>query len=248
MKKLITIAFIFLLMPVLSAQAGDKIDSDRDGITDEIEINIYRTDPNSKDTDKDGFTDWEELNRGYTPLDARNLKLEQNDHDNDGLSDREELRFGTDLSKPDTDGDGFSDKDEISKGFDPLDAKNKKSIKRIEIDLEVQRLAMYQGRVRLNYFKVSTGKKTMPTPTGKFEIANKSLKAWSKKYGLWMPYWLGVRNQGFGIHELPYWPNGYREGSNHLGIAVSHGCIRLGIGDAEKLFKWAEVGTPLIIY
>lgn len=239
---------MIILIPIFTVQAAEKIDTDQDGITDDLEITIYKTDPNNKDTDGDGFTDWEELNKGFTPLDARKFKLEQSDYDRDGLSDREELKFGTDLSKLDTDGDGFNDKAEIDKGFDPLDANNKKSTKRIEIDLKAQRLSMYQGKIRMNYFKVSTGKKSMPTPTGTFAVANKSIKAWSKKYGLWMPYWVGIRNQGFGIHELPYWPNGYREGANHLGIPVSHGCIRLGIGDAKKLYNWAEIDTPIIIY
>jgi lipoprotein-anchoring transpeptidase ErfK/SrfK len=52
----------------------------------------------------------------------------------------------------------------------------------------------------------------------------------------------------FGLHELPIWPNGYREGQDHLGIPVSHGCIRLGVGPAQFLYNWAEVGTPVIIY
>jgi lipoprotein-anchoring transpeptidase ErfK/SrfK len=29
---------------------------------------------------------------------------------------------------------------------------------------------------------------------------------------------------------------------------VSHGCIRLGIGPAETLYNWTEVGTPVYIY
>ena len=63
-----------------------------------------------------------------------------------------------------------------------------------------------------------------------------------------MPYWLGMGTGRFGFHELPIWPSGYREGENHLGIAVSHGCIRLGIGPAEFLYNWVEVGTPVVIY
>jgi len=50
------------------------------------------------------------------------------------------------------------------------------------------------------------------------------------------------------IHELPYWPNGYREGENHLGVKVSHGCVRLGIGPAKYVFDWAEIGTPVYVH
>ena len=87
----------------------------------------------------------------------------------------------------------------------------------------------------------------MPTPTGKFKIINKQEKAWSKKYGLWMPYWLGLNANGIGIHELPIWPNGYREGENHLGRAVSHGCIRLGLGAASYIYNRVSIGTLVLI-
>lgn len=42
------------------------------------------------------------------------------DRDQDGLSDNEELSYGTDPDKADTDGDGYSDKVEIESGYDPL--------------------------------------------------------------------------------------------------------------------------------
>jgi len=89
------------------------------------------------------------------------------------------------------------------------------------------------------------------TPSGKYEIINKDLKAWSS-YGLWMPYWNGLEGNGqygrIGIHELPIWPSGYREGEDHLGVPVSHGCIRLGIDGAEFIYNWAPIGTKVIIY
>ncbi len=42
------------------------------------------------------------------------------DADNDGLSDADEAKDGTDPKNPDTDGDGFFDGAEVQKGFDPL--------------------------------------------------------------------------------------------------------------------------------
>jgi uncharacterized protein YkwD len=44
------------------------------------------------------------------------------DTDNDGLSDEDEARLGTDPTKPDTDGDGSDDGDELVAGTDPTDA------------------------------------------------------------------------------------------------------------------------------
>jgi hypothetical protein len=53
------------------------------------------------------------------------------DSDNDGLTDVEELRIGTDLHNPDTDGDGYLDGDEVKNGFDPLKASDGKKSDKI---------------------------------------------------------------------------------------------------------------------
>jgi lipoprotein-anchoring transpeptidase ErfK/SrfK len=60
---------------------------------------------------------------------------------------------------------------------------------------------------------------------------------------------MAIRADGkYGLHELPEWPNGYKEGASHLGIPVSHGCVRLGVGAAVRVFNWVEIGTPVVIY
>ncbi len=243
MKKILISAIIFLsVIPrTVSAQAAD---SDGDGIKDADEINIFHTDPLGKDTDRDGFSDWIELNSGYSPLNPAVVTLERNDHDQDGLSDRMELNFGSNLSDKDTDHDAFSDKQEIDNGFDPT-RRNVKLEKIIRVDTATQKLEYFLGKVRLGKFAVSTGKSSTPTPKGIFTVASKVKKAWSRPYGLWMPYWLGLGSGKFGIHELPIWPGGYREGGDHLGTPVSHGCIRLGIGPAEGLYNWADIGTAV---
>lgn len=42
------------------------------------------------------------------------------DSDGDGLSDNEEILYGTDPQNSDTDGDGYSDGEEVKNGHDPL--------------------------------------------------------------------------------------------------------------------------------
>ncbi|MFA6382038.1 MAG: CAP domain-containing protein [Candidatus Buchananbacteria bacterium] len=51
-----------------------NIDSDKDGLTDYEEINIYGTDPNNPDTDQDGVSDGDEVKQGRNPLDPLDLK------------------------------------------------------------------------------------------------------------------------------------------------------------------------------
>jgi hypothetical protein len=57
----------------LEAKDQRKIDSDKDKLTDSLEIYIG-TDPKDKDTDKDGYMDGEDLKSGYDPLSSGMLQ------------------------------------------------------------------------------------------------------------------------------------------------------------------------------
>ena len=111
------------------ATAGELevfLDSDGDGLSDEVETTVHGTDPFDPDTDDDGLSDGEEvLTYGTDPLD--------DDSDNDGLSDGEEIDGAdgdpgtpgdtTDPLDEDSDDDGLSDGEEVlDEGTDPLDA------------------------------------------------------------------------------------------------------------------------------
>ena len=244
-KKLLIIFFLFLATPCF-VFANNLKDSDMDGIPNIDEINIYYTDPNNRDTDSDGYSDWTELNFGYSPHNPKPIKLEDNDYDNDGLSDRMELNFHTNIAIADTDIDGYNDGDEIKNGYDPLNKEKIKLKKRIEINTDSQKLSYFLGGVRMGKFIISSGINNS-TPKGYYAVSNKSPKAWSH-YGLWMPWWMGLNSGRIGIHELPVWPNGYREGEDHLGTPVSHGCIRLGVDSAEFLYNWTPINTEVFIY
>jgi len=119
--------------------------------------------------------------------------------------------------------------------------------KYIDIDLAKQLLTIFEGATQMGQYVVSSGKPSMPTPTGTRTIINKDPRAWSAKYGLWMPWWMGIGGE-YGIHELPEWPGGYKEGEAHLGTPVSHGCVRLGVGSAQTVYNWAEIGIPVYIH
>lgn len=171
------------------------------------------------------------------------------DSDKDGLSDDQELYiYKTNPAAADSDGDGYADGGEVNNGFSPSSSTpGVRIVKKIEIDTKKQELTYFADGMRIWTYRVSTGKASMPTPKGEFKIINKHPRPWSKKYGLWMPFWMGIKDGSYGLHELPEWPNGYKEGANHLGIPVSHGCIRLGVGDAKKIYDWAPVGTRVVI-
>lgn len=121
--------------------------------------------------------------------------------------------------------------------------------KYIDINLAIQVMTIFENGQAVDSFLISSGKRGMDTPKGNFSIINKHPRPWSRQYGLFMPYWMAIVPSGkYGIHELPEWPGGYKEGQNHLGTPVSHGCMRLGVGSAERVYNWAEIGTPVVIY
>ena len=83
-------------------------DTDDDGLEDESERTVHKTDPTNKDTDGDRLIDGDEVNQYSTdPLNK--------DTDNDALQDGAEvLTHKTNPLNKDTDGDGCSDGDEVN--------------------------------------------------------------------------------------------------------------------------------------
>lgn len=122
----------------------------------------------------------------------------------------------------------------------------------IEIDLSDQTLRAYRLGVKVMEERVSTGKWSMPTPKGEFQTRNRIRTAYSRRYALYMDYWMAITPDGaYGIHSLPYWKtkNGIvYEGESHLGTPVSHGCVRLSPAAAKRLYDWAPIGTTVIIH
>ena len=101
---------------------GSGIDTDHDGLPDDIEFDnqcTYKTNP---DSDGDGLKDGQEdVNKNGT-VDANETDPCLFDTDGDGLNDGYEvLIYHTNPLNPDTDGDGWSDFDEVLAGSDPLD-------------------------------------------------------------------------------------------------------------------------------
>jgi lipoprotein-anchoring transpeptidase ErfK/SrfK len=130
--------------------------------------------------------------------------------------------------------------------------------KYIEVNIKEQKLYKINGGQLEKVYRISSGKWETPTPIGTFRIAGKHLRPLSRTYNLYMPYWqniLGTADNGqelplgaYGLHELPERRNGIKEGQRSLGYRASHGCVRLGIGDAAEVYNWTETGTPVVIY
>lgn len=119
--------------------------------------------------------------------------------------------------------------------------------KKIVINLDEQRMYVYEDNTQIHDWIVSTGLPDSPTHRGVFQILNKKEEAYASQWDLWMPYFMAIYPAGGtvynGIHELPFLANGQRLWEGSLGRPASFGCIILGIPEAETLYNWAEIGV-----
>jgi lipoprotein-anchoring transpeptidase ErfK/SrfK len=123
--------------------------------------------------------------------------------------------------------------------------------KRIVISIAEQRLRVYDNEQLLHEWPCSTGKTDSPTYRGHFQVLSKEEMAYASQWDLQMPHFIGIYRAGGetynGIHALPILSNGQRLWAGNLGSRASFGCIVLGIDEAAALYKWAELGVPVII-
>ncbi|MFA6043102.1 MAG: L,D-transpeptidase family protein [Patescibacteria group bacterium] len=137
-------------------------------------------------------------------------------------------------------------------GAAPTSAPASPTGKAIRIDISEQKMYRYQDGQLIATHVISSGKWSMPTPIGTFQIHNKIPTAYSSRYALYMDNWMAITADGaYGIHSLPYWrlKNGgvYYEGTSHLGTRVSHGCVRLSPKESAEVFKWMTVGSTVVV-
>lgn len=121
--------------------------------------------------------------------------------------------------------------------------------KSILVNISEQHLYAYEGSTLVYSFVASTGMNNA-TSTGSFNVLDKIPNAYGATWNIWMPDWLGIYYAGGlenGIHALPILPNGATLWGGYLGAPISYGCIVLGTNEAQLLYDWADVGTPVEI-
>ncbi len=120
----------------------------------------------------------------------------------------------------------------------------------IVVDLSEQHLYAYEGSRLVYSFVASSGAAPYYTRTGQFSVLSKIRNAYGSSWGFWMPYWLGIYWAGSaqnGIHALPVSASGQTLWASYLGRPMSYGCIVLGSYEAQLLYNWAQIGTPVSI-
>lgn len=124
--------------------------------------------------------------------------------------------------------------------------------KRVEIDVSTQHMYAWQGDTLVYEFVISTGRGPYQTRRGTFPIKSKVPMAYSSAYNLYMPNWLGLYDVGRfenGIHGLPTSERTGRQlWAGVLGRPVSFGCVVMDLDDAQLLYDWVDLGTPVVIH
>lgn len=107
----------------------------------------------------------------------------------------------------------------------------------VVVSLKRQRLDLYQGTTLLTTSKISSGKPGHETRPGVFSILEKETMHASNIYsGAPMPWMQRLTRSGIALHGgvVPNHP-------------ASHGCVRLPMPFASKLFGMTEVGANVVI-
>jgi lipoprotein-anchoring transpeptidase ErfK/SrfK len=108
---------------------------------------------------------------------------------------------------------------------------------RIIVDLLTQMAYVYRGDRMVGASTMSSARRGMVTPYGFWTILEKRPFYRSKKYdNAAMPWMQRIDNYGIAFH-----------GGVNPGYPASHGCMRLPMKFAEKLYGLTKIGTKVVI-
>jgi L,D-transpeptidase catalytic domain len=151
--------------------------------------------------------------------------------------------------------------------WDSKAAASAKGSLRVQIVLNEQKARIYRGKTEIGWTTVASGIPKYETPTGSYEIREKTADKKSNLYGkifdkdgdcinkdakigrdlipeggkfegAKMTYWMRFTYDGVGMHVGPIPRPGQR---------ASHGCVRLPREAARLIFETVSMGTPVVI-
>lgn len=122
--------------------------------------------------------------------------------------------------------------------FDPS-VKQPTGAVKVHISIGAQRVYVTQGEEVLLATPCSVGTSATPTPKGEFRILSKTRhrrRMSSPGAGYPMTFWMSFSGPAYGMHwgfVKPY--------------PCTHGCVRLPVNSARKIFEMVKVSTPVSV-
>jgi len=108
---------------------------------------------------------------------------------------------------------------------------------KVVIDTLTQLFYVYRGDRLIGVATISSGKKGRETPLGFWAVMTKKVKGYSRKYdNAPMPFMQMYDAKGIAFHAGP-----------NPGYPASHGCVRLPLKFAERLYGLTQLGTKVVI-
>ena len=105
------------------------------------------------------------------------------------------------------------------------------------IELDRKRLTVYENGQEKAVFPIAAGARDTPSPIGVFRVNNRFATELSG---------FGTRFLGLNVPWGQYGIHGTNKPSS-IGQNASHGCIRMQVRDAEKLYAMIPMGTKVVI-
>ena len=121
--------------------------------------------------------------------------------------------------------------------------------RRLVVSIPDRKLALIENDAVVTVYPVAVGAAHTPSPVGTFTIVNRVTNPTYYKRGKTVApsaaspvgtRWIGLSHKGYGIH-----------GTNQpksIGLAKSHGCIRLSNQDVERLFERVHSGDVVELH
>jgi len=153
-------------------------------------------------------------------------------------------RGGLSVAQIDADGDGRMEIATVANA--PVVSGPLYEEKSVYVNISQQRLYAYEHGRLVNTFLVSTGISKYPTPVVTTTVQNKTpVKRYTWNYGPGNPDNYDLPNVQWNMNIYGYI---YIHGTywhHNFGHPMSHGCVNLRTSDADWIYHWADIGTPV---
>ena len=143
----------------------------------------------------------------------------------------------------------------MSKGnyylYKPIWNKSSRTRYLIYVNKKSRYVTVYKGKRKnwtiIRRMRCSIGKPSTPTPSGTFRVSSKvSHFGESKGYSVW--YATGFIGTSYLLHSVVCYRGTKRVSDGRLGKAISHGCIRMSMGNARWMYGTIPRGTTVYIH
>jgi lipoprotein-anchoring transpeptidase ErfK/SrfK len=128
----------------------------------------------------------------------------------------------------------------------------------IVVSIQGQHLTAFDRGTAIVDTAVTTGRPSLPTDIGRMSVVSMdspwTMKSpWPKGSPFWYPdtqvrmvVWF--TRTGEGMHDADWEPAAAYGAGSQNGPYASHGCIHVPLAAENALYRWATVGTPVVVY